>query len=162
MKSSKSAKMPTEFDKGLNATTLIASNSSNDVIDLICPTTLNDCDKLFSPLYNLPSVPSLVPIQCLATSKVSDIDPDASPNRKALHVIVSKYFRTPIQCKKVVNALDSLNADESITLNDLSEKTPANSRPSKEQRDLMLQELIDSKLVLVSQKGRSFIITKRV
>jgi len=160
MKSSKSAEMSMEFPEEVIDSTMTTLNNPKDAVDMICPTTFNDCDELFGPLCYIPPAPALFPDQSLASSILPEIEYDASPNRKALHAIISKYFRTPIQCKKVVNTLDTLEVDESITLNELIEKTPPNSRPSKEQRMAMLQELQNAKLIYFSQKSRSFIIKK--
>ncbi len=62
-------------------------------------------------MFDLPAIstPALVPAprarQSHTTIVVPVFESDASPNRQA---IVSKYFRTPIQCRKVVDFIESM------------------------------------------------------
>lgn len=82
-----------------------------------------------------------------------------TPRRCALYQIISGYFRTTIQCEKVVNVIDSLGVENSITLNEIMEKIPSHSRPPKERRQIMLEELQNSGWVVVSKhKNNSFSI----
>ena len=141
------------------------SNDNTEVLNSLAtpPMTLEHIDAI---MFDLPAIqtPALVPAararQRRTTPAVPEIEADASPNRQALHAIVSKYFRTPIQCRKVVDFIDSMEFNGFFSFNDLIEKIPSNSRPTREQRILMLQELNDSSLITLTQKSRGFIIKK--
>lgn len=85
---------------------------------------------------------------------------DGSPNRPAVHEIVSRYFTAPIQCKNVVDKLDSLYGDASITLNELVKNTSSGSRPTMELRIQMLEELQSLNLFVFKKEKRNYIIKK--
>ena len=85
---------------------------------------------------------------------------DGSPNRPAVHEIVSRYFTAPIQCKNVVDKLVSLYGDASITLNELVKNTSSGSRPIMELRIQMLEELHSLNLFVFKKEKRNYIIKK--
>ena len=85
---------------------------------------------------------------------------EGSPNRPAVHEIVSRYFTAPIQCRNVVNQLDSLPFDGSVSLMDLVINTTSKTRPTKERRIQMLEELQLAGLFIFKKEGRSILILK--
>ena len=84
---------------------------------------------------------------------------DGSPNRPAVHEIVSRYFTAPIQCKNVVDKLVSLYGDASITLNELVKNTSSGSRPIMELR-IQILELHSLNLFVFKKEKRNYIIKK--
>ena len=85
---------------------------------------------------------------------------EGSSNRPAVHEIVSRYFTAPIQCNNVVDHLDSLPIDGSVTLIDLVINTTSKTRPTKERRIQMLEELQLAGLFIFKKEGRSILILK--
>ena len=130
------------------------SGSSITTSSLNVPPILNAPSADSAPL----NVPRPRSRQIRNTHSAPENEPEDSPIRQALRAIISKYFRTPIQCTKVLNQIYSLGIDGSVTLNEVIEKTPAISRPSMEERMSMLQELQDGGLINISKVGRSIII----
>ena len=93
-------------------------------------------------------------------SAASNIEITGSPNRIAVYRIISGYFTSAIQCSKIVDQLDSLHNDASITLNALVTNTSSKSRPAYELRIQMLEELQTNNLFLFSRKNKSIFIRK--
>ena len=85
---------------------------------------------------------------------------EGSSNRPAVHEIVSRYFTAPIQCNNVVDHLDSLPIDGSVTLIDLVINTTSKTRPTKERRIQMLEELQTKNLFTFSRQNKSIFIRK--
>ena len=89
------------------------------------------------------------------------IEFEGSPNRLALHAILSRYFLSPIVCRNITNRIDSLGIDDSVTLNDIIRISPSSSRPAVEERMRLLEELRDANLFVFSiEKRRTSLIKK--
>lgn len=142
------------------------SNDNTEVLNSLAtpPMTLEHMDAI---MFDLPAIPTttLVSIprarQPRTTVAVPVIESDASPNRQALHAIVSKYFTSYELCRSIVRKLDMLPIDESMKFNDLIMMASTKTRPDHEARMQMLEELNDANLFIFTIGFRNSIAIKK-
>ena len=103
---------------------------------------------------------STIQIRRRQRKSASNIEISGSPNRIAVYGIISRYFTAAVQCSKVVDQLDSLDNDASITLNALVTNTTSKTRPAYDLRIQMLEELQTNNLFLFSRQKNSIFIRK--
>lgn len=143
------------------------SNAATEVLNFLAtpPMTLESIDAI---MFDLPAIPTpaLDPAprarQRRTTPAVPEIEPDASPNRQALHAIVSKYFTSYRLCRSIVNRLDTLPIDASVTLSELMVMATTKTRPDQEARMLMVEELRNANLFEITIGHRNNVLMKKV
>lgn len=131
------------------------------------PATIN----LMHTMFELPSPPLVAPVptnlhrprprQHQNTSAAAEIDAEASPNWRALFVILSKYFTSYPLCRSIVNRLDSLALNESITLSEILRMATTRTRPTQESKAELIMELRESLLFECINLKRNGILIKK-
>jgi len=104
-----------------------------------------------------PSTSELIE-QTTVTSERDLLIPISGPNTEAVYEIVSKYINSPKQIRKVVESLESIPLNESVTANEIMKIVSSHSRPSANLRDQMIQELSDANLFYSTAHRKKYLL----
>ena len=84
--------------------------------------------------------------QNLSAKRGCAFESEGSPNRPALHAIITRYFASPVVCRNITNRLDSLEIGEHLLCNNLIKSTGPESRPNNNAKMQMLEDLRNANL----------------
>lgn len=91
----------------------------------------------------------------------ANIQSTSSPNFEQFHNILIKYITSTISLNTLISKFETLPSEGHLLLNQLMQCITPASRPSPELRTLMLEELIEEGIIIVTPHTKTSFKVKR-